>query len=241
MSGFSTGQDDAELRATLTEVTTATATALLVQRGYPNAYMSEARPIQAGARACGRAVTIRFGPMRPDLAVRLEDRTAHMWQAIESLSLGDVLVIDCGGDTRGGTVGDILAARIKRLGGVGVLIDGAIRDPAQIRELVGLPAWARGTHGSGYPPYLVSLDWGRPVRCFGVTVLPGDYILADDDGAVAIPATLAVEVAEAGVETERKETFIRGLVEEGESIKDVYPPNEATLRRYEASKREAGR
>ena len=232
--------DDADVRGMLGQVTTATATALLVQHGYPNAYMSGAGPIQTGARVCGRAVTIRFGPMRPDLAVDLASRQAQMWLAIESIRPGDLLVVDCGGDIRGGTVGDILAARIKHLGGVGVLIDGAIRDPGQIRELVGLPAWARGVHGSGYPPYLVSLDWDRPVGCFGVTVLPGDYILADDDGAVAIPATLVADVARAGVETERKEAFIRGLAEQGGSLQHVYPPDEDTLRRYEASKREAG-
>ena len=240
MSRSDTIPDDAVVRAMLTQVTTATATALLVQHGYPNAYMSGARPIQPGARVCGRAVTVRFGPMRPDLAVELSRRQAHMWLAIESIRPGDLLVVDCGGDTRGGTVGDILAARIKHLGGVGVLIDGAIRDPGQIRELVGLPAWARGVHGSGYPPFLVSLDWGRPVRCFGVTVVPGDYILADDDGAVAIPAPLVADVARAGVETERKEAFIRGLVEQGGSINQLYPPDEETLRRYEAWKQEAG-
>ena len=232
--------DDAEARALLGGVTTATATALLVQHGYPNAYMSGALPIQRGARVCGRAVTVRLGPLRPDLAVEIASRQADIWLAIESIGPGDLLVVDCGGDTRGGTVGDILAARIKHLGGVGVVIDGAIRDPGQIRELVGLPAWARGTHGSGYPPFLVGLDHGRPVRCFGVTVVPGDYILADDDGAVAIPAALVAEVAKAGAETERKEAFIRGLVEQGGSLNQVYPPDEETLRRYEASKGEAG-
>lgn len=239
MSQANTTPDDAELRAQLTRVPTATATALVVERGYPNAFMTGATPLQPGARACGRARTIRFGPMRPDLAVELASRQAHMWLAIESFRPGDLLVVDCGGDLRGGTVGDILAARIKSLGGVGVLIDGAVRDPTQIRELVGLPVWARGVHGSGYPPYLVSLDWDRPVRCFGATVVPGDYVLADDDGAVAIPAPLAADVARLGEETERKEAFIRVLVEQGGSLEEVYPPNAETLRRYEASKGDA--
>ena len=61
-------------------------------------------------------------------------------------------------------------------------------------------------HGSGYPPFLVCLDRDRPVRCFGVTVLPGDYILADDDGLVAIPPALAADVAADGNEVE----FIAG-------------------------------
>jgi regulator of RNase E activity RraA len=240
MSQASGTTDDPELREKMTGVTTATATHLLILRGYRNQFMLGANPLQAGVRVCGRAVTVRFGPGRPDLEFTPDTRNEneHLRLAIESVRPGDFMVLDCGGDTRGGTVGDILTARIKRLGGVGVLVDGSIRDGGQIRELVGLPAWSRGIHGSGYPAFLVGLDHQRPVRAFGVTVVPGDYILADDDGAVAIPAALAAEIAEAGLETERKETFIRGLVEQGVSINECYPPNEETLRRYEAWKRQ---
>lgn len=230
--------DDAPLRQMLGRVTTATATAWLVQRGYHRAFMA-APALQAGARVCGRAVTVRFGPGRPDLAPRAGDRMQGepLFVVIEALREGEVLVVDAGGDCSGGTVGDILAARIKRQGGAGVVIDGAVRDFGQIRQFVGLPVWARGAHGSGYPPFLAGLDHGVPVRCFGVTVLPGDYILADDDGAVAIPAALAAECAAAGVETEEKEAFIRGLIDAGASTREVYPPSEDTLRRWEEARR----
>jgi regulator of RNase E activity RraA len=239
MGGLGETMDDVRLRELLTEVTTATATAMLNRRGFQNVFMCGATPLQKGARVCGRAVTVRFGPGRPDLAFPEGERhLEHLWQAIESLTTGDFLVMDCGGDTRAGTTGDMLAARAKHLGAVGLLVDGAIRDAAQISELVGIPSWARGVHGSGYPPFLSGLDHQRPVRCFGVTVLPGDYILADDDGAVAIPAALASEIAEAGAEQERKETFIRGLIEQGVPVSECYPPNEETLRKYEAWKRE---
>jgi 5-oxopent-3-ene-1,2,5-tricarboxylate decarboxylase/2-hydroxyhepta-2,4-diene-1,7-dioate isomerase len=147
-------------------------------------------------------------------------------------------VLDCGGDVRAGTTGDILAARIKRRGGVGIVVDGALRDAAQIRDLVGIPCWSRGVHGSGFNPVLTSLDHGQPVRCFDVTVVPGDYILADDDGLVAIPAALAHEVAEAGAEQELKETFIRGLVEQGVPIGECYPPTAQVLEQYAAWKRD---
>jgi regulator of RNase E activity RraA len=183
-------------------------------------------------------VTVRFGPTRPELAPKPDDRmqSEPLFQAIEALQPGDFLAIDCGGDLTGGTVGDILAARMKRLGAAGLLIDGAVRDIGQIREFVGLPVWARGAQGSGYQPYLACLERDRPVRCFGVTVLPGDYLVADEDGAVAVPAALAQEIATAGLEVERKESFIRGLVEQGASTREVYPPNAQTLERYEAAK-----
>jgi regulator of RNase E activity RraA len=160
-----------------------------------------------------------------------------LWQAIEGLTPGDLLVIDCGGDVRAGTTGDILAARIQRLGGVGVVVDGALRDAAQIREIVELPCWSRGVHGSGFTAALVCLDRSLPVRCFGVTVRPGDYILADDDGLVAVPATLAEDVATEGGEVELKETFIRGLIQEGVPIADCYPPTAHVLHQFEVWKR----
>jgi regulator of RNase E activity RraA len=234
-----TTSNDGALRERLLAMTTATATSMLNQRGYVNQFMAGAVPIQTGARVCGRALTVRLGPGRPDLAFSQEDRQQEpLWRAIETIEAGDFLVIDCGGDLRAGTTGDILAARIKRRGGVGVVVDGALRDAAQIRDLVQLPCWSHGVHGAGFPPFLTSLDFGLPVRCFGVTVRPGDLILADDDGAVAVPTALADEVATAGGEQELKETFIRGLVEQGVPIGECYPPNGDVLRQYELWKQQ---
>ncbi len=233
--------DDALLRERLSGMTSATATNMLNLRGYQNQFMTGALPIQTGGRACGRAVTVRFGPARPDMMLPADERHREaLWLAIESIVPGDFLVLDCGGDVRAGTTGDILVARIKRLGGVGVVVDGALRDAAQIRELVGLPCWSRGVHGSGFTAALVCLDLGLPVRCFGVTVRPGDYILADDDGLVAIPAPLAAEVAADGGETERKETFIRGLVEQGVALADCYPPTATVLEQFHVLEHEHG-
>jgi regulator of RNase E activity RraA len=227
--------DNAALRERLLSMTSATATHLLNLRGYHNQFMTAARAIQVGGRACGRAVTVRFGPARPDLTLAPDERHQEsLWLAIESIGAGDFLVLDCGGDVRAGTTGDILAARVKRRGGVGIVADGALRDAAQIRDLVGLPCWSRGVHGSGFTQALVCLDRDLPVRCFGVTVLPGDYVLADDDGLVVIPAALASEVATEGGETELKETFIRGLVEQGVPLDRCYPPTAEVLEQFHA-------
>jgi 5-oxopent-3-ene-1,2,5-tricarboxylate decarboxylase/2-hydroxyhepta-2,4-diene-1,7-dioate isomerase len=225
--------DDAAMRERLLAMTSATATAMLNLRGYQNQFMIGALPIQTGGRACGRAVTVRLGPARPDMMLSQEERHQDaLWLAIESLVDGDFLVLDCGGDVRAGTTGDILAARVKRRGGVGIVVDGALRDAAQIRELVGLPCWSRGVHGSGFTAALVCIDWGQTVRCCGVTVRPGDYILADDDGLVAIPPALADEVATDGGETEVKETFIRGLVDQGVPLSQCYPATAEVLEKF---------
>ena len=227
-------REDVELRQRLLQMTTATATHWLSQRGYGSQFMAGALPNQQDGRACGRAVTVRLGPARPDLSFPEAARHQEpLWEAIESLVPGDLLVIDCGGDVRAGTTGDILAARIKRLGGVGIVVDGALRDAAQIRDIVGLPCWSRGVHGSGFTAALVCLDRGLAVRCFGVTVRPGDYILADDDGLVAIPPALAEALAAEGSEVELKETFIRGLIEQGVPIAECYPPSADVLRQFD--------
>jgi regulator of RNase E activity RraA len=234
---LSTAPADAALRERLLGMTSATATHLLNLRGYHNQFMTGAAAIQSNGRACGRATTVRLGPARPDLIRGPDERhTEALWLAIESITPGDFLVLDCGGDVRAGTTGDILAARVKRRGGVGIVVDGALRDAAQIRDLVKLPCWSKGVHGSGFTAALVCLDLGLPVRCFGVTVRPGDYILADDDGLVAIPAALAEEIATEGGEVELKETFIRGLVEQGVPIAECYPPTDAVLEQFHAWK-----
>jgi 5-oxopent-3-ene-1,2,5-tricarboxylate decarboxylase/2-hydroxyhepta-2,4-diene-1,7-dioate isomerase len=229
---------EAGLRDRLLGMTTATATAMLDKRGYPNQFMLGAHAIQRGKRACGGAVTVRFGPARPDLMHAQDERSQDaLWLAIESIHPGEFLVLDCGGDMRAGTTGDILASRVQHRGGVGIVVDGALRDAAQIRELVGLPCWARGVHGSGFTAALACLDRNLAVRCFGVTVRPGDYVLADDDGLVAIPAALAAEVADEGNEQELKERFIRGLVQQGVPTSECYPPNADVLRQYADWKR----
>ena len=104
-----------------------------------------------------------------------------------------------------------------------------------------LPCWSRGVHGSGFTAALVCLDLELyQVRCFGVTVRPGDYILADDDGLVAIPAALADEIAADGVEVELKGTLIRGLVEQGVPIAECYPPTDAVLEQFHVWKQTNG-
>jgi regulator of RNase E activity RraA len=114
---------DEALREQLLRMTTATARAALHQRGYPNQFMRGAQALLTGARACGPAVTVRFGPGRPDLVLPPEERHREaLWLAIAAREAGDFLVLDCGGNTRAGTVGDLPAARIKRCGAVGLAV-----------------------------------------------------------------------------------------------------------------------
>jgi len=73
-----------------------------------------------------------------------------------------------------------------------------------------------------------------PIGCGGVAVIPGDILVGDEDGVVVIPRALAAEVADLGLEQERLEGFLTGLVRDGRSTLGTYPPNPQTRGEYEA-------
>jgi len=74
------------------------------------------------------------------------------------------------------------------------------------------------------------------VACGGVAVFPNDVVVADDDGAVLIPAALLDDVVAEAVEKERLEAWIMQEVERGAELPGLYPPNAQNKARYEASK-----
>ena len=79
-----------------------------------------------------------------------------------------------------------------------------------------------------------------PIGCAGVLIMPGDLLVGDGEGVVAIPAHVAEEVAHDAYEQELREEFFTQKVAEGASIKGIYPPNEQTLSEYEAWRRSRG-
>ena len=231
---------DQALAGQLAKVTPATATHLLEQKGISNTYMAGLQAVvPMEGVVVGRARTLRLIPMREDIykAQVASGRNPQRLIA-DNLSAGDFLVIDSGGKVTAGSIGDIISARIKAQGGVGVISDGGLRDGVQIRELVGLPCLVKGIHGAASQRSLMAIDYDQPIRCCGTSVFPGDWILADADGAVVVPPGLAAEIAAEGSAIEHKETFIRERVlEHGYPLAEAYPPNEATLAEYEQWKR----
>jgi regulator of RNase E activity RraA len=87
------------------------------------------------------------------------------------------------------------------------------------------------------PPSVAGLTfvgWQEPIACGGVAVFPDDVIVADDDGAVVVPAALVDELLPLAIEQERLENWILQEVERGQPLPGLYPPNEETKQRYEA-------
>ncbi len=152
---------------------------------------------------------------------------------IESLEPGDIVCVDALGVPTAGIIGDILSARILGRGALAAIIHGAVRDAPFIRE-VGLPVFAASIHPSHSGRDLSPVDHDRPIDMGGAQVLPGDVILADDEGALAMPLDLAEYIAEHGPEKEQLEMWIRGKVAAGGSIHDYYPPSPEKAAEYAA-------
>jgi regulator of RNase E activity RraA len=220
--------------ASLQSVSTATITTVLLKRGLRNVWMRRARPLRGGARVVGPAFTLRFVPAREDLA------TPAAWAsptstraAIEAMPPGCVCVADAMGVADCGIFGDILAARMARRGVAALVTDGMVRDLAGVLG-TGLPVWCQGAAPPPSVAGLTFVGWQQPVGCGGVAVFPDDVVVADDDGAVVIPAALLSAVLEEAPEQERMEAWIMRQVDQGEALPGLYPMNEATRARYRA-------
>jgi regulator of RNase E activity RraA len=225
-----------DLRQRLAAVSTATITTVLLKKGIRRTYMRGPKPLATavGKRIVGEAFTLRFVPAREDLA------TPESWSApissraaIEAMPEGCVAVVDAMGVTDAGIFGDILSLRMKKRGVAGAVTDGVMRDLVGVLG-TGLPIWCQGAAAPASVGGLTFVNWQEPIGCGGVAVFPGDIIVADDDGAVVIPAALASDVVIAGEEQERMEAWIVGEVEKGASLPGLYPMNAETKARYEA-------
>ncbi|MGE5337701.1 MAG: ribonuclease activity regulator RraA [Gemmatimonadota bacterium] len=229
-----------DIVATLSRVSTATLTTVLLKKGLRNVWMRATKPLRSGQpRLVGRAFTLRFVPAREDLA------TPESWAkpistraAIEAMPPGCIVVADAMGVTDAGIFGDILGARRRKRGVAALVTDGALRDVAGVLA-TGLPVWSRGVAAPPSVAGLTFVNWQEPIGCGGVAVFPDDVVVVDDDGAVLIPAALLDHVLQVAPEQERLENWIMQEVERGVPLPGLYPPNAEAKARYEAT-RESG-
>ena len=221
-----------ELHSKLLQISTASIASALLKLGLRNIWIREAMPIAGeGTRRVGTAFTMRFLPMREDLAGPALAKLGNSRAAIEAMEPGSFAVIDAMGVTDAGVAGDVLCARMALRGVAGLVTDGAIRDIVGV-ERSGLQVWSRGTASPAPGNALTFMDFGLPVACGGVAVFPGDVIVADRDGVVVIPHALAEQVATEAVEIERFDAWVISKVEAGEQLPGLYPPNAENQQRY---------
>jgi regulator of RNase E activity RraA len=146
-----------------------------------------------------------------------------------------VLVLDCREETRAASCGDILVTRLMVRGGAGLVSDGGVRDSGPISRL-GLPVFCAAPSPPVNRVLHHALEHGRPISCGGVAVYPGDVIVGDVDGVVVVPAHLAAEIAREAVEQEELEAWLAERVLAGAPLSGTFPPDEATLAAYRASR-----
>lgn len=227
----------------LRHVSVATLCTQLFKRGFRNVFIQGIARLTdpSGGNLVGPAFTMRNIPSREDLdQITAFDNPEHpQRKGIESVPPGHVLVIDCRGETRVASGGQILTTRLKVRGAAGLVSDGPVRDSCPISEM-DFPVYCAG--GSA-PLNLIhhhAIDLNVPIGCGGVAVYPGDIMVGDDEGVAVIPRHLADEVARDAAEQEKMEAFILERIEQGAVLPGTYPPDAQTRAAFEVWRKERG-
>lgn len=215
----------------------ATIAGTLGHMGFKNPHMTGILPQTRGKSICGPALTLQCLPQRPDLFSEGEyadPETQLHRHVLYHVHEGDVVVVDARGDMRSGIFGDMMSTYFKGRGGAGIIIDGVMRDRPNVDKLdlaLWLKGWSPNYHvQTDIYPYAVNVT----IACGGVTVVPGDIIVADDDGAVVVPLSMAEQVIADGQKHAEWEVFSRIKLMEGAPLQRYYPLHPDANEEYEA-------
>lgn len=232
------------LVAALREIGTATATGVLSRLGIRNAHLLGPVPHSPGQCIAGPALTMQFMPKREDLYGESEytdpEKQLHR-HVLYHTQPGDIVVVDARADMHSGVFGEMMLTYFKGRGGLGVIIDGVLRDRPNVQTL-GLGMWLRGFSPNFHTQTdLMPFAVNGPIACGGVLVMPGDIMVADDDGAIVVPAGLAERVVAEAQQHHEWEDFSRERLAEGGDLRRYYPLSDAARPEYEAWKKARGK
>jgi regulator of RNase E activity RraA len=222
---------------TLRQVSTSTVATQLYKRGFRQPQLLGVRPLsQVADGFVAEAFTMRFIPAREDVNTLDPYRSGNtlQWEAIEGVPPGQVIVVDSRGDTRAASGGDMLMTRAWKRGAAGFVTDGGLRDGHVLSQLP-FPTYASAVTITTRAAWHHVADLQVPIGCAGVAVYPGDVLVADRDGIIVVPRSLAAEIAEQGLEQEQLEAFVSKKIQAGEPLAGNYPPGEETKAEYKAS------
>jgi regulator of RNase E activity RraA len=222
------------LKAQINRCSTATLTAQLQRRGIRSTFIGGLKPTHPESRMVGVAHTLRYVALREDVAPRFQAGAANAQRrAVESVKPGDVLVIEARDEQHAATIGDIFVMRTLRLGGVGVVTDGALRDTPAIAA-IDIPVYHRASHAATLGRLHMPFSVDEPITCGGVFIEPGDVIVGDGEGVMVIPQALVEDVVRDSVVQEDEEAFAIERVAAGESTIGLFPLSKERRPDYEA-------
>lgn len=175
------------------------------------------RPVCLKTRFVGWARTIQWR----DMHYIPEDPYGLEIEAVDSILPGEVVVVSTSESIRNAPWGELMSTAAQTRGARGAIVDGLIRDVKTIEKL-GFQIFAAGikpvdSRGRGQV-----VDYNVPIECGGVLVHPGDLIVADYDGVVAIPANLVTNVVERAHAKVTKEDQSRAALARGAYLSEVY-------------------
>jgi regulator of RNase E activity RraA len=180
---------------------------------------------------------MRALPVRPDIlsGVTSGELPNMHRQGLAQAESGDVIVTDCGGDNRISFFGELITTHLQLKGIAAIVTDAGIADVVDVAATE-LPVFCQGSAPVPAPARQIICDLQCPVSCMGVTIYPGDILVGDENGVVAVPRAIVSDVTAKSAEKEDLEQYLLSQLKQGAPLDGTYPPNAEMLARYKASK-----
>ncbi len=197
------------------EVATASVADAVDKLAGKRGYMDQSiKPRINDKRVVGPAMTVQEGPTTEFVPPQ------HALDQIDCADAGSVLVIGIDGEANVAVWGGLMTAGASARGLAGAILDGGVRDVTEIRRDYDFPVYARAVSPGTTLGRFKTLGANVPVVCGGVEVNPGDIIVADIDGVVVVPRTLAEEILALAQEIDRRELEQAKLIVQARSMKE---------------------